>query len=65
MTLIRHHVETLHLRPQASFPSQAQDAMQLIKDWRYEQRCKLVCRNGVAVGGVVSDDCDDVFDLGE
>lgn len=41
-TLLPHRINTLLLNANAAFPSQAKDAKHLIKEWRYEQRCKLV-----------------------
>jgi len=39
--LLSHRINTLLLNANASFPSQSQDAKQLVKDWRHEQRTKL------------------------
>lgn len=40
-SLLSHRINTLLLNANASFPSQAQDSRQLIKDWRHECRTKL------------------------
>ncbi len=42
VTLIKHRIQTLMLNEFASFPSQARDAKQMIKDWRHSQRMHLV-----------------------
>lgn len=43
-TLLAHRINTLLLNPHASFPSERHDSAELIKEWRREQRCKLVPR---------------------
>lgn len=40
--LLSHRVETLHLRVDAPFPSEAQSARDMIKEWRRECRLRLV-----------------------
>lgn len=36
--ILRRRIEWLRLNPDRSFPSQAEDAKQMIKEWRYAQR---------------------------
>lgn len=40
--LLEHRVKTLRLREDAPFPSECEDAQQLIREWRHEQRVRLV-----------------------
>jgi hypothetical protein len=37
-TLLKHHIETLHLKPDSGFPSEIEDAHQLVREWRRAQR---------------------------
>lgn len=40
--LLSHRIQTLMLNKDASFPSQAQDAKDMIKEHQRAQRCRLV-----------------------
>lgn len=44
MSLLSEHIKTLHLRRDAPFPSEAKDAHEAVRNWRHEQRIKLVRR---------------------
>jgi hypothetical protein len=40
--LLKHRIQTLVLKEYATYPSQMKDSKDMIKEWRREQRCKLV-----------------------
>ena len=42
MTLIKHRIDTLRLRADAPFPSQAEDAQHAIRQWRHEQLIRRI-----------------------
>lgn len=63
MTLIRHHIEMLRLREDAPFPSQIEDAQQMIREWRHERR--VACRDITALCSRVPDDSDYLSLVGE
>ena len=49
MTLLSETIKRLHLRPHSPYPSQraeeeaaAENVRDMIKQWRAEQRCKIV-----------------------
>lgn len=44
MTLIRHRIETLRLREDAPFPSECEDAQQMIREWRHERLVRCLDR---------------------
>ena len=43
-TLLRHHVQTLRLKPDAPWPGKMRDVREMIRTWRAEQRVKLVSK---------------------
>lgn len=43
--LLEFHIKNLHLKPNAPYPREQLDMRQMIKEWRAEQRCKLVEKN--------------------
>ena len=53
--LLKHRIQTLVLKEFAAFPSQTQDSKDMIKEWRREQRCRLVRSDlrpdGLGAGG--------------
>ena len=67
--LLRHRIKTLMLNDEASFPSQAKDAKDMIKEHQRAQRCRLVAsdRNnlGSVRGYLLSDRDDDGQTRGE
>ena len=65
MTLIKHRIQTLMLNEFASFPSQAQDARQMIKDWRHECRPRFsVVPSGRSAADISADSLPDDPDDG-
>lgn len=65
MTLIKHHIRNIKLRADAPFPSEIRDAQQLVRRWRYEQRCKLVRGDGADMHRRLPDSDDDFPLVGE
>jgi hypothetical protein len=64
MTLIKHRIQTLMLNEFASFPSQVKDAKDMIKEWRRDQRCRLVVYADPRASGVSADSVPDGADDG-
>jgi|688.fasta_scaffold988518_2 hypothetical protein len=62
MTILKHRIDTLRLRADAPFPSQAEDAQDAIRQWRHEQ---LVRRLDSGNGSSDPDYCDDLDLQGE
>lgn len=63
--LLSHRINTLLLNANRSFPSQAQDARQMIKDWRHESRPKYrVVSTDSGAAGVSADSVPDRDDDG-
>jgi hypothetical protein len=62
MTILKHRIDTLRLRADAPFPSQAEDAQDAIRQWRHEQ---LVRRLDGGNGSSDPDYCDDLDLQGE
>jgi hypothetical protein len=60
MTLMRHHIQSLRLRPDAPFPSDEEDAQHKIRSWRHEQLIKRLDKDAPA-----QDDGDDPLWQGE
>lgn len=61
--LLNNHIRQLHLRNDAPFPSEVRDAHELVRNWRFSQRLKLVRSDDPVCRGD-SDDADSDPDLG-
>lgn len=48
MTLLKHRIDTLRLRPDAPFPSESEDAQDAIRQWRHEQLVRRLDRSSGA-----------------
>jgi hypothetical protein len=42
VTLLKHRIDTLRLRPDAPFPSESEDAQDAIRQWRHEQLIRRI-----------------------
>ena len=65
-SLLSHRIQTLLLNLNAAYPSQAQDAKQMIKDWRHEQRPRFsVVPSGRSAADLSADSVSDGGDDGQ
>ena len=62
-SLLSHRINTLLLNANAPFPSEINDGHQIVRQWRMEQRLRLVRPDG-SVRDRDSDDTDTDFDMG-